>query len=142
MKQYIKYLYLIPIVLAYFSCNDSDVTVDIPSGSYHYRSYNSSGEKIVEGWFTMEEDSVSNITGEWHFDKIGNPKDIGPQVGDGVLLGGYNDDTLWVELNPQYKDNNLQLIGTLKDGCYEGRWIWITFRGVTAEGTFKANYKE
>jgi len=32
-------------------------------------------------------DSTGNISGEWHFDKIGSPKNIGPQVGDGILIG-------------------------------------------------------
>jgi|GEM_PF-682242 len=131
-------------IKGFFTCNDSDLDqdLDIPSGSYHYQSYNSDSIKVVDGWFTMIEDSVANISGEWHFNKIGNPENIGTQVGDGILVGGYNGNTLWIELNPQYKDRNVQLIGIKEDGNYSGRWIWITFSGISAEGSFTANYKE
>jgi len=49
---------------------------------------------------------------------------------------------LWIELNSQYKDNNLQLIGTLENSSYNGIWAWILFPEITGEGTFKADYIE
>ena len=114
---------------------------NVPSGSYYYQSYNSDGVKVVEGWFTMEEND-STISGEWHFAKIGHPEGIGPQVGDGVLTGGYQTDSLWIELNPDFRDNNLQLYGMLDDDMYAGRWMWITYAGISSAGIFTADYKE
>jgi hypothetical protein len=69
---------------------------------------------------------------------VGNPQDIGPQTGDGTLVGGFHNGKLWVELNPQFRDNNLQLTGTLVGNRYSGEWAWISFVGITSTGTFEA----
>ncbi len=142
MKLLGKIIGIMLVVFGCFTCHESDDAILVPSGTWHYRSYNSKNEKIVEGWFDMESDSAAQITGEWHFKKIGNPQNIGPQVGDGILVGGSQTDTLWLNLQPQYKDNNLFLRGILKNGCYQGTWAWISFTGVTAQGTFKAEYED
>jgi len=131
------------MLLVWNTCSEpSDQLAIYPQGSYHYRSYNADGINIVEGWFTMEMDSSGFISGEWHFDAVGYPENIGPQVGDGVLLGGIDRDTIWIELNPHFVDNNLQLIGTLEEDNYRGKWYWISFPGITAEGDFIATYQQ
>jgi len=136
--------FLMGILIFILTCDYSvDESSVYPSKSYHYKSYNSEGEKVVEGWFVFDEDSTDYISGEWHFDLVGNPDDIGPQVGEGELFGGYeNDTTLWIELNPEYRDNNLQLVGKIEGNTYSGKWYWISYPGVTGQGTFIANYKE
>ena len=81
---------------------------------------------------------TSRIIGGWHFEKIGNPQNIGPQVGDGELIGGKDNSRVWLELNPQYRDNNLQLVGNIEGNQYSGDWFWITIIGVTNKGSFIA----
>ena len=62
-----------------------------------------------------------------------------PEVGEkSGPIGGVGEDEIWVELNPQYRDNNLQLRGTLDDNRYAGEWMWISFVGITNQGTFEA----
>ena len=137
IKKIIFFLLLILETSILLTCIDSGVGI-APSGAYSYISYDSSGAPIVKGWFTMNiTDSVS-ISGEWHFKKIGKPKDIGPQIGDGVLIGGLKQDFVWIELNPQYIDNNLLLTGMIEDSNYRGEWTWISYAGPTNRGTFKA----
>lgn len=51
-----------------------------------------------------------------------NPQGIGPQVGSGELIGSIANERIRFELNPQYRDNNLQLIGTIEDNKYRGVW--------------------
>jgi hypothetical protein len=65
----------------------------------------------------------ATISGKWHFRSIGSPTNIGPQTGDGNLVGGVENGRVWIELNPQFKDNNLQLTGTLQGGRYSGQWM-------------------
>jgi hypothetical protein len=108
-----------------------------PAGSFRYTSYDSTGIAIVNGWFTMNFKD-STIAGEWHFKPINNPQNIGPQTGDGNLVGGIRNGEIWIELNPQFRDNNLSLIGTLQGDRYSGQWAWISFIGITNQGTFEA----
>ncbi len=113
-------------------------TQPVPRGAFAYTSYDTAGTALVTGWFTMNVSDAGTISGEWHFRTIGNPEHAGPQTGDGVLLGGFSEGKIWLELNPQYRDNNLQLCGTLDGDRYVGEWIWVSFAGVTNHGTFAA----
>jgi hypothetical protein len=111
----------------------------LPStGRYSYRSYDSTGVPVVSGWFTLVFSDSIHCTGEWHFLPIGSPTSIGPQTGDGSLVGSMHADELWVELQPQFRDNNLELVGKYDNGQFSGKWIWISFIGVTSQGTFTA----
>lgn len=117
------------------SDNDEDC---IPSGAYSYTAYDSLETIIVTGWFTMEFQDSTTIEGEWHFKKVGNPENIGPQVGDGELIGQKDDSIVYIELNPQYRDNNVLLVGEISENEYTGEWIWSTIIGVTNKGSFHA----
>jgi hypothetical protein len=124
--------------------NCTDISINsgfsgpIPRGAYAYSSFDSVGAPIVNGWLTMVFSDSGSISGEWHLRSIGNPEGIGPQTGDGVLIGGTEDTLVWVELNPQFRDHNLELRGSLNGTQYHGRWLWISFVGVTNSGPFNA----
>ena len=110
----------------------------IPGGAYAYTSYDSGGVALVSGWCSISVSDSTAISGEWHFKPIGSPQRIGPQTGDGKLVGGINNDQVWIELNPQVRNNNLQLNGTLALGRFAGQWTWISYNGITNQGTFQA----
>jgi len=130
------------------SCEDSGREIGtgpIPSGIYRYTSYDIAGRPIVKGWLALSFQDSASITGEWHLDRIGDPQGIGPQaptmsgqVGSGRLIGGMNEGEVWVELNPQVRDDNLQLIGKIDNDIYRGQWLWISFSGISNHGTFEA----
>ncbi len=63
-------------------------TETVPFGAFAYTSYDTTGVALVTGWFTMNFSDSNTISGEWHFRPIGNPENIGPQTGDGTLVGG------------------------------------------------------
>ncbi len=90
---------------------DNLVELIIPLGTYKYNGYDSSGVKIVTGWIKIIFDDSVNISGEWELDKIGDPQNIGPQVGSGTLHGRYDQNKIYCDLNPGYMDNNLILRG-------------------------------
>lgn len=110
----------------------------VPPGAFAYTSYDTTGVALVTGWFTMSVSDSSAISGEWHFWSIDDREGIGPQTGEGTLVGGFAEGEVWLELHPQVVDNNLQLRGTLEGDRYAGEWTWITFAGVTSHGTFEA----
>ncbi len=127
-------------LLVLSSCNDLGTNLmPRPTGSYVYTSYDSLGSKIVQGWFTLIIADSTHISGEWHFTQVGGGNAIGPQVGDGKLVGGFRSALLWVELNPQFVDHNLQLVGTLSATAYSGTWCAIGYMGIYNHGTFQAS---
>jgi hypothetical protein len=69
---------------------------------------------------------------------VSGRSDIGPQVGEGSLIGSIINSSISIELNPQFRDNNLGLAGTINDNIIEGKWYWSSFPGLTNWGTFKA----
>jgi hypothetical protein len=127
----------ISLVAAVVGCTDSP-TQPAPAGSFAYTSYDTTGAAVVTGWFTLDVSDSGAVSGEWHFWGIGNPRDVGPQIGGGALVGGFAEGDLWLELNPQFRDHNLSLHGTLQDDRYAGEWVWSSFVGVTNHGTFEA----
>ncbi len=136
-----KLFFIISIVAVIFfmSCSNSVGIHDTaPSGAYLYTSYDTTGNAIVKGWFTMEYQDSTRISGNWNFEKIGNPQDIGPQVGLGVLVGDIRQGKVYIELNPQFKDNNLQLLGIIEDNKYSGEWVYTSYIGITNRGMFNA----
>ena len=110
----------------------------VPADAYAYTSYDSSGTALVRGWFTLNTSDSTTISGEWHLEPIGDPQRIGPQTGDGKLVGGIEGAKVWIELNPKVSNNNLQLNGTLSSGRLIGQWNWIRYDGMANQGTFKA----
>jgi hypothetical protein len=126
-------------VAALWGCEH--LTDPMADGMYRYASYDSSRTLLVQGWFTMDLTNPDSVTGEWHFTPVGSPQGIGPQTGDGKLVGSFVDATLWIELQPEYRDNNLELAGMVLDGRYAGRWMWTSFRGLTNAGFFEATRK-
>ena len=130
-----KSIYVIILFLSFciIGCN-KDETV----GLYHYSSFDSLGVKIVEGTFSIEYGDSISISGEWDFEEIGNPQNIGPQTGEGQLIGTIEENGFHVELNPDMIDNNVSLVGVIDGNKIEGDWIYSGFPGIINYGTFIA----
>ncbi len=141
MIKFLKYIFILIFGMLY-NCEKYDSSLGyepFPSGSYTYLSYDSLGNLIANGWLQFELIDSVNIEGVWKLNKIRNRDDIGPQYGEGKLVGSISDSKIWMELNPQYRDNNMYLDGIKSDNYIEGKWYWISFPGVTNWGTFKAS---
>jgi hypothetical protein len=48
---------------------------------------------------------------------------------------------MWINLNPNFADNNCYLYGNRHMSMYSGEWKWITFAGITNKGPFTATLK-
>ena len=130
-------LFLISILLFPWSC---EIPVDpVPGGRLQYKAFDSTGTLLVQGWMTLDTADSSRVTGEWHFEKVGDPQDIGPQVGEGRLEGAWYNSVLSVNLNPNFADNNVYLTGKLEKNRFSGRWMWTGFPGRLNEGDFIAS---
>ncbi len=135
-----KYICIVLSLSTFFLWIDCKQTVSesIPTDAYAYTSYDSSGTALVRGWFTLIMADSATLSGKWHLEPIGDPQRIGPQTGDGNLVGGMNGEKVWIELNPKVSNNNLQLNGILASGRLTGQWNWIRYDGMANQGTFQA----
>jgi len=110
---------------------------DVP-GTYSYKAYNSSGVLAVSGTMTLAVVDSGSVSGTWTFVAVLRSERVGPQTGTGRLAGVVEKSSVSINLNPDWKDNNVFLLGTLSPDRIAGRWMWSTFSGPTAEGTFEA----
>jgi hypothetical protein len=85
----------------------------------------------------LHQDSV-NVSGSWEFQKIGEPQQIGPQVGRGELRGVVDAERISIDLNPDYRDNNVILNGVVSGDTISGSWMYVGFPGPINSGTFQA----
>ena len=119
----------------FFGCSGSSPVG--PRGSYQYASFDTTGSLLVQGWMTIEVQGAT-VTGEWHFEKVSGGDRIGPQVGDGELIGNLDQGSLFISLNPNWVDNNIFLSGTFADGRFTGEWTYSSLIGLTNRGVFEA----
>ena len=129
-------------LLFYFCDKDNCLNgIKIPDGAFAYTGFDSTGVKIVRGWIKFDFDDSTTILGEWELDKIGDPQNIGPQVGSGQLVGNVQNSQLYLNLNPQYVDNNVILTCPYDDQKLAGKWTYSGFPGVINYGSFVAGKK-
>jgi len=142
MRYLIIYITLILSFIA-IHCNqiNNPILSDALGGTYSYVGYDSLSNQIAKGWIKFEfEDSV-NIKGNWQVEKTVSTGSYGPQDGNGNLVGDITDTSIYMNLHPNYADNNIILLGEFNGINIEGEWQWITFIGLTNSGTFKASRK-
>jgi hypothetical protein len=141
MKTLIVFISVLFTIIILAACNDENSSSPSLSDTYLYKSYDSTGSLIAEGEFTIHQHASGELTGRWKFQRRGSHSDCGPQFGSGNLVGGIDDDKMWINLNPNYADNNCYLYGNRHRNIYSGEWQWATFAGITNKGPFIARLK-
>ena len=136
-------IYFLFFVLGFFTWNCSAAnrvqqSKPFPLGEYQYAGFDKNGDKIVEGRLTITSREEDRIKGEWQLSKIGNPERIGPQTGTGECIGLIQEDSLFINLNPNVVDNSVNLKGKIKDGRYSGTWSFDGVGPGINRGTFEA----
>lgn len=137
MRDLISVILILLLLFVIQSCNETTIE-SLPKGAFEYSSYDSSGTAIAKGWLSFDYHDSTYVKGEWKINKVLNPQCIGPQIGDGNLVGAFIEDKLHLQLNPNIVDNNLVLIGDLEGNKYSGKWIYYSFIGITNWGRFEA----
>lgn len=117
---------------------DQSILHSSTENNYQYFGYDSSGVLIIRGWLYLHFTSAGQIEGDWDFKKVSEQPNLGPQIGQGHLVGSVNDSTFWINLNPNFADNNVFLNGIFKKDTLKGQWMYSTFVGATNWGKFTA----
>lgn len=133
---------LVLVLLAFslivsYSCEDSDPNSF--SKSYKYTGYDSSWNKIIEGYLWINSFDSVEVKGGWHFNCVSNCENIGPQIGYGNFEGIANPlGTLSLNINPGMIDNNVFLDCSMRlPYRIDGRWSYVGFAGVINWGRFE-----
>lgn len=138
------FLLVATFFLSFVACTDKG---DLPLGNlqpggtgttYLYKAYNSKGELAVSGTMKTTVVEASSVAGTWSFVAVLPSEKVGPQTGTGTLTGSIQKSSISINLNPGWADNNVFLQGTVSSDSITGRWMWSTFIGPTAEGSFIA----
>ena len=130
-----KSIWLILCLLFACSCEDKENS----NGTYKYTAY--FGKSLVvcaSGFIEMTIAIDSTITGSWEISAANefSEKEIGPQIGTGKLEGSIKAEKIFINLNPEWIDNNILLNADYSKDQFAGSWVWSTFIGPTASGSF------
>ena len=126
------------LLLAGISCSSGEATSSFPYGSYLYRRYNFLGELVGEGTLYISEANSNNISGNWQIREVRKCLNCGAQFGSGFFTGHIENDSIYINLNPDNSEIDTRLIGAYLKGNYNGDWSWTNQAGFGFSGTFKA----
>lgn len=141
-----KYACLLVIFLAvslFAGCDSNDTLGD---ERYTYVAFTDSGELVIKGTLNLnifESGDSKEISGTWVLRQVADADNIGPQIGEGDLIGSVTPDGLVaINLNPQISDNNVLLTGRFEDErlrSLTGSWVYSTLLGNINGGSFEAD---
>jgi hypothetical protein len=118
--------------------SDAELGVLATESVFDYTGYARNGSVIVRGHLTILLQDSGSVGGRWQLRALADTSRIGPQHGQGRLLGHLRSGVLNINLNPNYVDNNILLTGRFTRDRYVGQWSWVGFAGVLTTGTFQA----
>ncbi|MBN2011259.1 hypothetical protein JW960_18085 [candidate division KSB1 bacterium] len=140
-----KYYFVMLIIVMSFmsSCSQLARILDPdkkPASSrndvYVYTAYDSTGNVCAKGKLYFNNPDSSHFTGTWDIQAFKPTTQIGPQDGNGTFVGNRVDSEVQIDLSPNWRDNNVILIGTETGDKITGEWMWVTFIGPTSKGAF------
>lgn len=135
-----QHIFVLILFISIFSCSKFSLSPSQQS-KYNYKAYDNAGELGISGLLTLNFKDSPDLSGKWEFSSENDSLDMGAQVGEGELEGTIQGDTLMINLHPGYADHNVFLQGKINKGEITGKWWWITFVGVTSQGTYTATKK-
>jgi hypothetical protein len=123
------------------ACGHETSAFELGDGELRYHATTATGKPLLEGRLTLTFPTDSTVIGTWQIQwsaGADTTSPVGPQIGTGTLVGTRRADTLRLELNPDYADNNVSLHGVAMRGGLRGDWTWATIAGPSTSGPFSA----
>lgn len=122
------------------SCEDKEKSNDGFNGTYEYTAYYAKSLVVcASGRINIEMSPDSSFTGSWDIKGANNynQNDIGMQIGQGELWGSIKNGEIYIDLNPDYVDNNVNLLGNGNIAKISGIWLYSTLKGIQSSGSFE-----
>jgi hypothetical protein len=147
----------VPLMMAAaIACDDAPAGPETPAclpgvfqpaeivGTLDYVAWADSGTRLLEGVLTIAPQPNQRISGTWTIGwapgaDTANANDVGPQLGNGDLIGAVQDTTVLVNLTPNFADNNVGLLGCVTATGFAGTWSHVGIAGEIAHGPFTAS---
>jgi hypothetical protein len=134
---------LLLALLLLLGCADVPAGVSLlRSGELRYTARGATGEPLLGGQLELTVADDSTVRGTWTIGWLPGADTtlpVGPQIGSGELTGTRSGDTLRIQLNPGYADNNVGLLAIVDASGYSGQWEWSTIVGPRSGGSFAAS---
>lgn len=114
------------------------------TGGFRYIGRSAAGVPVLNGRIELAFPNDSTVTGTWAIGWIPGADtsfEVGPQVGTGTLVGRRMGDSLLIEMNPNWADNNVALKAFPSASGYTGQWTWSAFDGPRSGGSFTAGHE-
>lgn len=128
-------------VLVASACSSLPQELEPFDGTFDYVAFDEAGTRVLAGRLVLDVDDGGGVTGSWDIDWVaGADRDtpVGPQVGNGGLVGAILDGDLTLDLTPMIADNDVVLVGALDGSRITGSWQYVTLAGPAGSGTFWA----
>lgn len=112
------------------------------AGGFEYHAFVTPGHEVLKGTIDFEFSDDSVVTGTWSIAwamGADTTLEVGPQVGSGPLVGSRYGDTMRIQLNPDFADNNVGLVAVATPDGWRGEWEWVAFTGPRTRGPFTAS---
>lgn len=138
MKKTTFILLLIVLPALFLSCSTIEKTGRTELGDYSYRSYDMVGTLVGEGSLYIVKSDSGTVEGNWSIRNVHNCSTCGSQFGSGYLTGQIKNDSIYINLNPDYPESYTELTGKLQNGNISGEWLWTNLIVASNRGTFKA----
>ena len=126
------------LFLFFLSCSSQNAVGKYPHGSYSFKSFNIVGELVGDGTIYISKVDSNLIEGNWAIRDVRNCNVCGPQYGNGFFTGRIDNDSLFINLNPDNPENYVELAGELNEEAFTGDWRWYELVVNSNRGTFKA----
>ena len=131
-------IFIIILTSTFFSCSTHKVAGEFPYGSYSYQSFNIVGELTGYGSLFISTVDSNIIEGNWSIRNVRNCIVCGPQYGSGFLTGRIENDSVFINLNPNNPENYVELVGIVRNDTLSGDWRWFELIVNSNRGSFKA----
>jgi hypothetical protein len=148
-SSYLVILTLSCYILAYSTPRNIEPPKPFPVGDYQYVGYDEKEGKSVAGQLSITSveqrrigsEESTQIKGKWELKRVGTQEKIGPQEGSGELVGSIIKGEIYINLNPNIDDANVNLRGKIEGKRFYGKWSFDGYAGAISKGTFEATGK-
>ncbi len=138
MKKVSLIILLIISLFIFLSCSNIEKTGTTHLEKYSYRSYDIVGNLVGEGSLYISRTDSGTVEGNWSIRNVHNCSTCGSQFGSGYLIGQIKNDSIYINLNPDYPESYTELTGKLQNGNISGEWLWTNLIVASNRGTFEA----